>query len=146
MTSGRNGAEENKPSFLLDTGGLFTSSSDTSATIFPTWILHPKLESYCNSFWNIRNMSNWIWVPFVEGFHEVCTIYRLVQSCCLSLPVHWLNPPSCTKGKKSQSSLASGLGREKIIPLLHNKILALRPTPLQSEPIRLWPTWWLNRA
>ena len=48
---------------------------------------------------------------------------------------------------QSLGSPAYGLGREMIIiTIIHNKIFALRPAPILSEPVRLRAMWWPNRT
>lgn len=90
------------------------SSSDISATIFLTWILHPKLELCCDSlgFWDTRNMSNRIWVPFLRvgvymGVYNFTNFSSDVASP--SLYNDWAS--RLHQEEKFPSSTASGLGR-----------------------------------
>ncbi|KAM7388452.1 hypothetical protein PAMP_024625 [Pampus punctatissimus] len=80
-------------------------------------------------------MSNTVWVSFVR----VTGVYNFINlSSDVSSPSLYIGliPQLHQEGvaTKSLSSHASGVGREKIIiTIIHNKIFALRPTPLQSE-------------
>ena len=127
---------ENHLSLFVGWRCSFSSSSDISATIFLTRVLHPKVELCCDSvgFWDTRNLSNRIWVPFFGGLRGRVQFYKLLQRCCLSLPVYWLNLSVAPRGNISP---ACGLGRDKkIITIIHHfKIFALRPPPSSSSPV-----------
>lgn len=152
-TSGQNGAGENQP--LL--------------SVRVEMLLHLLLRYFCyhlpylspsSPVWS-QAATAWafgMWGACQIEFRYLCEVwgklrriqfYKLLQWCCLSLPVCWLTLTVLPSGSCHNPwvLLASGLGRERIIiTITHNKIFALRLAPLLSEPVRLRPMWWLNRT
>lgn len=92
--SGLNGAGENQPPSFFFFPFFFFGTSQ----IFLLPSSSPELELSWDSrsIWDTRNMSNTVWVPFVR-VTGVVQFYKLLQWCCLSLPVY-LNLPVAPRG------------------------------------------------
>lgn len=143
-----NGAGKNQPSFLFWIEVFLQLFLRSFCNHLPYLNPSPQTEFRCNSvgFWPKRNMSNWIWEPFlrVGVYMGVYHFSNFSQRCCLSLLVCWLILSVAPRGITPElPCLWIRLGQINNRSYTRSNLrLTSSPSPVWA--VRLRPMWWPN--